>query len=130
MKTWDNAKRFVMWLALVLLTACSLPPVSGQAPTGTTSPTPAPSVTDAPTAQPVQQEQAETRPTAQICTVETGYENGTVNVRAGAGMQYTVVDVVTQGEQLIVIGPVIDGWQHVTTQKLVEGWFYVEGWCK
>jgi uncharacterized protein YgiM (DUF1202 family) len=64
------------------------------------------------------------------CVVSTGLEKGTVNIRSGPGMSYTVVDYATEGEELMTIGEPVDGWQRVCNARLVEGWFYVERWCK
>lgn len=69
-------------------------------------------------------------PTPMRCTVATGYDYGTVNVRSGPGMSYSVVDVAQEGQVLPLFGDPVDGWQRVTTPALVDGWFYVERWCK
>lgn len=64
------------------------------------------------------------------CTVSTGYLDGTVNVRSGPGMQYSVVDVANEGEVMPIYGEIVNGWQRTTTPQLVEGWFYIARWCK
>lgn len=65
------------------------------------------------------------------CIVDTGgIEPGTVNVRSGPGMNYQVVDVVEDGDELPLYGPTVNGWQQTTTPQLVAGWFYVRDWCK
>lgn len=69
--------------------------------------------------------------TAAICQVQTGYPTGTVNVRGGAGMGYSVLAVVEEGAELQLTGrndPA--GWAEVITPGGLTGWFYTPKWCK
>jgi general stress protein YciG len=124
----------VLCLALTLtLTSCA---AWGFAPVATSTPTPAaaPSAPEptrtAGTARKMSPMGHILTPTPARCIVSTGYQTGTVNVRGGPGMDYQVVDVVTEGQELPLIGETVNGWQRVTTPALVDGWFYIVRWCK
>jgi uncharacterized protein YgiM (DUF1202 family) len=84
---------FVAICLLVLLTSCStvipLPTTPTSAATATEI-----TVTKPQTAFP-------TAP--QTCTVQTGVPTGYLNLRKGAGTQYSVIRVVNEGETLTVI---------------------------
>lgn len=119
----------VLCLALLL---------AGCKPFPTRTPTETPPATSAPTRQETNTARAARAaaaravlsPTPARCVVSTGYNAGTVNVRSGPGMTYSVVDVVQEGQELPLYGHPVDGWQEVTTPALVNGWFYVIRWCK
>jgi len=70
---------------------------------------PAPTAPRSPTAKP------------ETCTVVTGIDEGTVNLRACAGAACgAVLDILTEGEMVRIITP--GEWLNVTTESGVTGW--------
>lgn len=102
---------FILWLfaglvLLVILAACS--PLA--TPTQGTTPTAAPATATPAPLSPT--------PTADTCTVTAGH----LNLRTGAGNQFPVIKVLTQGETLIVINP--GEWLNVTDATGAQGFIY------
>jgi uncharacterized protein YgiM (DUF1202 family) len=126
-------------VVLVLLMVCGLvgcaPVRHSQAAVGLvvqkSSVTPA-SVTVTVTASstvPAVVESATPSPTPATCVVSTGLARGTVNVRAGAGMSYTVLWVANEGDSLYLLDAQrVDGWLHIRNSDQKTGWFYSD-WC-
>jgi hypothetical protein len=54
------------------------------------------------------------------CTVRSGIEGGTVNLRACGSTSCGVLDVLTEGESLTIITAA--QWANVTTEKGTIGW--------
>ena len=54
------------------------------------------------------------------CTVETGYQAGRVNFRAGAGLTFEVLAVLSEGTRLEVLN--VDDWMNVRTTDNVVGY--------
>lgn len=109
-------------IVIAMLSGCA-PAVQAQ-PENTVTPTVATTATLSPTLTQVPSV------TPAICTVSTGLSTGTVNVRQGPGMNFTVVDWVSEGEQIILSDKREGNWQAVTTPRLVHGWFFTVRWCK
>jgi hypothetical protein len=66
--------------------------------------------------------------TAQVCTVTTGINNGTVNLRACPGAACgAVLDILTEGESLTII--TAGEYVNVTTESGVTGWLNKK-YCK
>jgi uncharacterized protein YgiM (DUF1202 family) len=68
-----------------------------------------------------------TTPTAAQCTVTTGIDAGTVNLRSCAGVGCAVVLVLTEGEPLTMLTPGV--WAQVQTGEGVTGWINAK-YCK
>jgi uncharacterized protein YgiM (DUF1202 family) len=66
-------------------------------------------------------------PSPITCTIATGYERGTVNMRAGAGMSYAVKQILTQGEAVTILER--GDWLKIETAQRVTGWVYGK-YCK
>ena len=110
--------------------ACTLPaamavsmPINIEIPTSTAVVTnmptwSAPLVTTTPLPSPTPQN---------VCVVSTGIKDGTVNIRSGPGMNYSVIGWSWEGSELPLSGEHVDGWQKLAAY---DGWFYVKGWCK
>lgn len=113
--------RLLLLCSLVLLLGCMPMPRPAAAPSATVSPTPAPSVTALPSATRVK-----ASATPEVCVVV----GGTVNVRSGPGMNYSVITVVREDDRLIVLGTSQDGWQAVMTPQNKAGYFFTRRWCK
>ena len=99
---------------LMLLTSCN--PYAGL-----TTPTQAPTVTA--TAQPgLTPNQVVPSPTPQTCTVSTNIPQGSLNIRAGAGIGFAVLEVLHEGQILTLTHqPARTGWIEVTAGN-VTGW--------
>jgi uncharacterized protein YgiM (DUF1202 family) len=97
---------------VILMTSCS---PFDNLQIGT--PTPAPSMTATATAQPIEVT-AIPRPS---CTVSTGVPAGKLNIRTGAGVQYSVIGLLHEGQVLTLTGSRADGWIEVITGNL-SGW--------
>ena len=54
------------------------------------------------------------------CTVETGYVQGQVNLRSGAGLTFDVLDVLEEGGRLEVL--TIGDWLNVSTADELTGY--------
>ena len=106
---------FALCVLVILITSCN--PYVTQ-PTVTAEPTTTilsinPSVT--PSATP------------EICTVATGYNQGALNLRRGAGTQYAVIRTLAEGETLIVIKRA--AWLEVIDNQGTRG-FINSKYCK
>jgi SH3-like domain-containing protein len=67
-------------------------------------------------------------PTAAVCVVRTGYDGGTVNLRACPGaMCGAVLDILTEGERLTVL--TAGNWTRAATKDGVTGWLNSK-YCK
>jgi hypothetical protein len=65
---------------------------------------------------------------AQICTVTTGIDGGTVNLRACKGAACgAVLDILTEGESLTII--TTGKWMNVKTENGATGWLNSK-YCK
>lgn len=126
-----SAQRYLPFILLFLASLACIAPADLIRATATPSPTL--SAASTPTVAQVRAAHSTETPyptsTPAWCTVTTGLPSGTVNVRSGPGMQYSVVDVAHEGESLLLGAEYISGWQRVTTPRLVDGYFY-EKWCK
>ena len=71
------------------------------------------------------------RPTPMTCVVRTGFENGTINIRSGAGSTFPVIGTAREGDVISLIGPEdANGWAPILTQDGLSGFFYLAKWCK
>ncbi len=71
------------------------------------------------------------RPTPKTCVVRTGFENGTINIRSGAGSTFPVIGTAREGDVISLIGPEDEnGWAQILTKDKVSGYFYLRMWCK
>lgn len=68
-------------------------------------------------------------PTAQACKVDTGISNGALNVRSGAGVKYTVLAVLNEGEIVTRTGERDGRWWQVVTRDQLTGWVNSD-YCK
>jgi uncharacterized protein YgiM (DUF1202 family) len=104
----------MIWILLALLALVVLCGVAGMyAITANAKGNPAPIATAT----------ARSSPTAHpdTCTVRTGIDKGTVNLRACKGAACgKVLDTVTEGESLTIV--TTSEWMHVTTARGVAGW--------
>lgn len=108
-KIFDTVVWFMALVALlVMLTGCSaaidLPATAtGDLPAqaGATAAPMSTRSTQIATAEPEQIHEA--TPQLETCTVQTGVPAGYLNLRIGAGTQYAVIHVLTEGEVLQVI---------------------------
>jgi uncharacterized protein YgiM (DUF1202 family) len=115
-------KRFfnlAIWLlavtALLILTACN--PYDGL-----TTPTQEPTVTAIATEPGLTTNRVTPSPTPQTCTVQTNVPQGSLNIRAGAGVGFAVLEVLHEGQILTLTHqPARDGWIEVTADD-VTGW--------
>jgi hypothetical protein len=58
-----------------------------------------------------------------VCKLTSGYPDGTVNLRNGAGMQFGVLVVLTEGDQLDNLNQDENGWLFVRQSRSgIEGW--------
>lgn len=126
-------KRITLPLLLLLLAslACSL---TNKNPPGnalvmaveTVAPTPQSSAPMKPTIQPSPTPQAATLP---ACKVTTGYPEGTVNLRACAGLACQVVAVLSEGDELTVLTPLSPnsgGWLEVKSFAGLRGFIHAK----
>lgn len=110
--------RAMILLAALLLAGCLEMPTPAGAPSPTAEPvtaSPLPVVETSPTLP-------DADPTAETCTVTTGISNGALNLRAGAGIQYTVLAVLNEGETVTRTGQREGRWWQVVTEDQLEGW--------
>ncbi len=71
------------------------------------------------------------RPTPKTCVVRTGFENGTINIRSGAGSTFPVVGTAREGDVISLIGPEDEnGWAPILTKDKLSGYFYLRMWCQ
>jgi uncharacterized protein YgiM (DUF1202 family) len=71
------------------------------------------------------------RPTPETCVVRTGFENGTINIRSGAGSTFPVIGTAHEGDVISLIGPEDEnGWAPILTKDKLNGYFYLRMWCK
>jgi uncharacterized protein YgiM (DUF1202 family) len=106
----------IVCILLALLTSCS--PFDGsESPTDTASPA-------RPVIPPVSSQVPTPSPT---CTVRTGIPAGSLNLRTGAGTQYSVIRILTEGEILIVLERA--AWLKVTDEGGQQG-FVNARYCK
>jgi uncharacterized protein YgiM (DUF1202 family) len=66
-------------------------------------------------------------PTPQTCTVQTGVSSGYLNLRTGAGTQYALVRVLSEGEILTVIK--FGTWLEVSDGRGNQG-YVNSNYCK
>lgn len=99
--------------ALCLLAACN--PYAAMYPTQGVTPTGTPTTT-----QPPATETMTTLPSRILCTVETGYPAGALNLRTGPGTQYTIIRVLQEGETLTVIER--GAWLEVIDRQNARGY--------
>ena len=123
----------LFYIILVIVPVSLLACVSGIVqPTATTQPTitrpPTAIVTPSPTSAPMGFHVIATPEI--MCAVSTGYPGGTVNIRSGPGMGYSVVGVASEGELLYIEEPPVDGWSPVRAFDGRAGYFFVRDWCK
>jgi uncharacterized protein YgiM (DUF1202 family) len=86
---------------LIILTSCSAAvALPGTTPTAEVMQIPTPTATTIPTDPPRAKASSTSAPS---CTVSTGYNAGALNLRAGAGMGYEVIRVLSEGEALQVL---------------------------
>jgi hypothetical protein len=118
----------VLWLvlglavAVVLLSGC-VPVPKVQAVSITASMISDPTATAAATPTPLPS------PTVIVCQVSTGYDLGTVYVRAGPGMRFPVVGVAREGQRLTIMDlSDAGGWLKIQSGE-IEGYFYAARWC-
>lgn len=101
--------------ALLILTSCN--PYAGLI-----TPTQEPTVTATATAQPPASGRLTPSPTPQTCTVQTNVPQGSLNIRAGVGVGFAVLEVLHEGQILTLTHqPARDGWIEVTAGS-VTGW--------
>ncbi len=72
-----------------------------------------------------------------VCVVSTGWADGTVNIRSGPGMDWSVVGFAHEGDRLMLTNrAAVGGWREVTQAGQSagtfgrRGWFFVVAWCK
>ena len=101
---------------ILLLTSCN--------PYGSTTPTAAAAVsteTVMPKVKPAPLPTPSRVP--RMCTVRTGFPSGALNIRTGAGVNHSVIQTLTEGQQLTLTNEAPRGhWIKVTTDQLVTGW--------
>ena len=91
--------------------------------TGTPEPTRAPTATQTATVIALTETLRSLLPTPMtIVEVRTGMNNGNLNLRVGPGMRYAVLQVLSEGQELIFLECVGD-WVRVSTGD-VEGYVY------
>lgn len=58
-----------------------------------------------------------------ICRLKTGYANGTVNLRSGSGIEYSIITILSEGDVLEYLGQSENGFKQVKmSDKNVIGW--------
>jgi uncharacterized protein YgiM (DUF1202 family) len=121
----------VLLLLSVLSLACVLPALEQQQ-----APTQARSPTTTATAQPENLTELDIlrspSPTPGItCRVSTGNKAGTVNIRSGPGMSYSVISYSSEGDILTLTHPQgLTGWIEIITPAGLQGYFYAPTWCE
>lgn len=114
-----------LFLAL-FLTGCSAA-IDLPTPTPTATPTATAHIADA-TPRPSATEQATNSPAPlDTCTVSTGVPAGYLNMRQGAGIEYSIVRVLNEGEVLTVTTR--GEWHEVTDAQGVHG-FVNSNYCR
>jgi uncharacterized protein YgiM (DUF1202 family) len=82
--------------------------------------TPTSEVTATATDQKATLRQESPSPTPQICTVQTGFPSGNLNLRSGPGTRYAVVRVLHEGEILTVTE--LGTWLEVSDNQGNQGY--------
>jgi uncharacterized protein YgiM (DUF1202 family) len=103
-----KAISLLLIMGLILLSSCS--PLDAYAVTAVTA---APSPTIASSPPPATAVRADT------CQVRTGIPDGSLNLRAGAGMRYAVIEVLEEGQVLTVLAR--GAWLRVRTRGDLTG---------
>ena len=113
--------RSIPLVLLILATlACTIQSQVAARPALTPSPAPVvATMTTTPTRAP---EPTPTRPAALACAVSTGLADGWLNLRAGPGMAYSVLQVLQEGQRVTLLDP--GAWAHVQTLSGQTGWVY------
>ena len=121
----------VVWLMaglslVIMLTSCD--PYQGLAAGPVTTETPIiPTATRTPTAYPEQKIAQGPTPTPLTCTVQTGIPRGHLNLRTGAGVNHSVIKVLSEGETLKVLERA--AWLQVIDKRGNQG--FINGrYCK
>ena len=109
------------WVAILLL-ACSLTE-NGVTMSAAIAKTPP----ESPTAAQVVQNTPTPRPTPSRCTVATGAAQGRLNMRACAGTNCDVIEVLDEGEMLTILAA--GDWLQVKTDAGGTGYIYSK-YCK
>ena len=107
---------FVAAMILVfLLTSCN--PYEGIGPTAAVS-----TETRTPTIGPTPIANTQT-PAPRVCIVKTGIPEGSLNLRTGAGIEYSIITTLTEGQRLTLTTAAARGaWIQVTSSDQVTGW--------
>jgi len=92
----------------------------------TQTPPPLPTLTRTPSPLPPQV--ISPTPTLLTCRVTTGLRNGMLHVRRGPGIDYPVVDWLSEGEQVVILTP-DGGWMFIVQEPDLEGWVN-SSYCK
>jgi hypothetical protein len=107
----------ILKLFLLLALAASLYAMTAKADGGAVDPKPA--RTAEPSSVPTV--------TPRACEVVTGFDAGTVNLRACGSTSCAVMDILTEGESLNIVTAGL--WVNVTTEDGVTGWLN-SNYCK
>ncbi len=106
----------LMFFMVLVLSGCN--PYQGLYPEPSQTATPAVSVS---AETPLQSTGGQPDPTPRpSCTVTTGIPSGSLNIRAGAGMQYAAIGLLHEGDVVTILTP--GAWLEVETSQHQTGW--------
>ncbi len=115
----------IMFVVLfVVLSGCD--PYQGVYPEPTRIATPTAAVSVETATQPATDQPISTPHPS--CTVTTGVPAGYLNIRSGPGMQYAVIDILSEGDVLTPTRNRADGWIEVTANHPRDGFASLTGW--